>query len=1759
MLFNKPQKASAGWYDESWLYRQIVTITNSGSAQTDFQTMVTLDTAALYTAGKIQIDCDDIRITDLNGKLLPHWIEPTTCNTSTTKIWTKISSIATTGATLYVYYGNSSAASASSTTDTFVREISGVQGAWNMDEASWTNDCSTNTALDSSGNANHGKSCPNADGTQPAAGKFGNGGVFDGSNDYVDAGSGATLNTTNALTVEAWVYPNSFTASGGTNQRIVANKIDANNSYQLLSSSESRFMFQINVAGTAYPIKTSIKSINSWYHVVGVWDGANSLIYVNGILDSNSSAAQSTGTSGTLGAIIGKRFADNLGYLNGSIDDIHIYNRALSQSEITDLYGTGGDRQGYTTTNYPNKVLVRKYSASVSSGSPSGEERGPGPVAYWKFDEGYGQTANDSAFSNNGTLGATSGVESSDPTWQTEDMCVIGKCLKFDGVNDYVDDGDVLDMGTNNWTISAWIKHPSTSSYSVIIDKRKNLSGDDGYGYWITSAGKLQSYFGAANTNTYQTPSSSLTVADNNWHHVVTVYNRSGLMQQYIDGVADGSVSISAENNYDVQTDRYLQVGIGNGLNLGDKQYPFSGFIDDVKIYPYARTAAQIKNDYASRGSVQGVSASMGNSEIKWMTDGLVGYWKMDEVSWNGTAGEVIDASGTGNNGVAAGATHKPTTGAGKFGNGGSFDGIDDSIAVADSDSLEGMNALTISLWINPVSLTNIRGFVEKWAGGSANSYLLKYDSGYPGVVFYTYTTTGQAGGNFSGTSLNTNTWTHIVATYDGSIMKVYINGVPSLTTYNNTGNIKTNVSGGLNLGQDWNNNNFFNGSIDEARIYNRALSPKEVRDLYNYAPGPVGWWKMDDSSTGSGQTKADSSGYGNNGITDDGANNTGMNCAVQGKIGKACQFDGVDDYVDAGNGTNLSSSNFTYSFWMNKKGSSGGGWGGLIDYLNRGSQNSRILYSDSGSCILVQDAGVEKLCSTALSNNTWYYITLTFNGSTPLLYINGSLNKTGSASTFASGTNNILIGNGAWKSTYWFNGLIDDVRIYNYARTQKQIVEDMSARGGSASGGLAGSGGALAYYNFDEGQGITANNSGFGGSALNGTLTTMSAPATATSGWTDSGKLGKALNFDGNNDYIDAGTSAAFDTTDYTLSAWVYRKGSGRINNAIISRSPTSNTAGQYYLYILNSSNKLNMDIPWVKDNVITGTTVFAVNAWYHIVLTKSGTTYALYTNGVKENQVVDASVPVFSGSVKIGAVQNAYQVFNGTIDEVKVYNFALTEDEIKLDYNQGAATKLGSASTSSDGITADNSSSRAYCIPGDTSTCNPPVAYWNFDEKTGQSAYDRSGNANVGTLGSTASVDSNDPSWGLGKIGSALKFDGVDDYVDIGDVSNGNWSSLSTGAWIYWNGGVQNSYAGVYFKGYGSSNDIGRLLISAGGYVLVQNGNGDFISANNIQSNRWTYINYIYNQNTGQEYIYANGIIIGQKARTGNIAQNSNNLHIGWGDTTGSEAFYHFPGFIDDVRIYNYARTPAQIAWDYNQGKPVAEWKFDECQGNVANDTSGNGNNGTITLGASGQTTAGDCATNANTPWYNGRTGKFNSALNFDGTDDSALISDPNSKLDLTTNLTISAWVYPTGTPSGPLPRFTIFHKGGNSGIADPGGYSFVLYGANRQLEFVKLNVVEVFSTKTVPINEWHNVGVTYDGTNVRFYYDGSLAETVNNALAINSATTSNAYIGTYLYNPSLVQYFNGLIDDVKIYNYALTPLQVQTEYNQGAVNFR
>jgi len=158
---------------------------------------------------------------------------------------------------------------------------------------------------------------------------------FDGVDDYVDAGNAASLNITNAITVSTWVKPK---MSAGLFQHIVSKFGDTNQNGYLLQyqASDQKIYFVLrNIA--VYNVGTNSAVSENWYHVVGVFDGTNLNIYLNGI----KQAATTTGSIGNHSAIplkIGMMGESNINPFNGSINEVRIYNRALSAAEIKRNY-----------------------------------------------------------------------------------------------------------------------------------------------------------------------------------------------------------------------------------------------------------------------------------------------------------------------------------------------------------------------------------------------------------------------------------------------------------------------------------------------------------------------------------------------------------------------------------------------------------------------------------------------------------------------------------------------------------------------------------------------------------------------------------------------------------------------------------------------------------------------------------------------------------------------------------------------------------------------------------------------------------------------------------------------------------------------------------------------------------------------------------------------------------------------------------------------------------------------------------------------------------------------------------------------------------------------------------------------------------------------------------------------------------------------------------------------------------------------------
>ncbi|MDD5431035.1 MAG: LamG domain-containing protein, partial [Candidatus Pacebacteria bacterium] len=207
-----------------------------------------------------------------------------------------------------------------------------------------------------------------------------------------------------------------------------------------------------------------------------------------------------------------------------------------------------------------------------------------------------------------------------------------------------------------------------------------------------------------------------------------------------------------------------------------------------------------------------------------------------------------------------------------------------------------------------------------------------------------------------------------------------------------------------------------------------------------------------------------------------------------------------------------------------------------------------------------------------------------------------------------------------------------------------------------------------------------------------------------------------------------------------------------------------------------------------------------------------------------------------------------------------------------------------------------------------GDTSL----VGYWKFDEGTGTSAYDASGNGYTGTL-------TNHATYTAGKVGGyAVTLDGTDDYVDLGDIDYSSYTGLTVSFWIYINSaktGVDealisndnwNTDIGFHIRKY--TNDNSYFYHASSGFLKA------------LGFSQWKHIVFVINKGSNMMG-YSDGTLMASPTSI-----SSYNLDTGHHTLVGANASsigMYFQGYFDDVRIYNRALSAGEILALYNATK--------------------------------------------------------------------------------------------------------------------------------------------------------------------------------------------------------------------------------------------
>ncbi|MBI2834589.1 MAG: LamG domain-containing protein [Acidobacteria bacterium] len=538
----------------------------------------------------------------------------------------------------------------------------------------------------------------------------------------------------------------------------------------------------------------------AWHHIAGTWDGSTLRLYVDGTLD---------GAPVSLSAPAGNTGTVNIGFwwfggrpFNGAIDEVEIFERALADSEISDMAAAGADGKCKPTCTAP----------------PSGL------VSWWPGDD----DASDIVDSNHGTLqnGATFASGK------------VGPAFGLTG-SEFVEVADSAGVRVPTAiTLDAWINVADAAGSRVIVAKAQASGNWNSY-YFGLSDGKLILGFDDASTSHYgYWATSAAVISANTWYHVGgTWQNAAGDVTDaklYVDGI-EQTVQLVANQGYGATFALYYTA---LPLYLGRSQSELTGsegliLIDEVELFDRALDATEIADIYTA--GAEGKCKPC----VEAPAD-LVSWWSGD-----GHPNDVIDGhDGT----LQNGATH----GTGKVGQAFNLDGSNDYVSVLDSPSWAFNGGFTIDAWVRVNNLGHTQAIVAQDEGPYNTNKWIFYvssapespidDDNNPKVVV-----SARLGLHLNGPAIGGHTvesgatfptdgaWHHVAVTRSGSTFTFYTDG--SSVGSGDDATAIPDADTPLTLGWaegDW----YLGGALDEVEIFNRALSAAEVAAIYRASSG---------------------------------------------------------------------------------------------------------------------------------------------------------------------------------------------------------------------------------------------------------------------------------------------------------------------------------------------------------------------------------------------------------------------------------------------------------------------------------------------------------------------------------------------------------------------------------------------------------------------------------------------------------------------------------------------------------------------------------------------------------------------------------------------------------------------------------------------------------------------------------------------------------------------------------------------------------
>ncbi len=658
---------------------------------------------------------------------------------------------------------------------------SGLIGWWTFDGE----DIVGGRLRDRSASGNNGSLINIATSTFYAEGKLGQAGKFDGTNDYAQLG---TIGALSRLTISAWIKRTGGFGTSDQQRIIMSDSLGTSFGFYIQGTNR----LELGQPGTGGVQATSgaITDTN-WHHVAVSYNGSNATFYVDGVAVGSPAYAVSfsSNTYSLARAAYG-------GFLHGYLDDVRVYNRALTAGEITQLYRYGSA-----------KIAESKSPGSLSSGL----------LAHWTFDgaDMWGGVVRD--ISGNNRHAFLSGIATT--TFYSAGR--VGQSGYLDSSNDFATTTLFISPADYpSLSISAWVRPDTPSSAGF----RAAVAGDNGGFDRAVGVDATTGLYELQVGNTAWNPGPAY--QSGRWDHIVAVYEPSAITF-YLNGT---SYSYGSGGTFGTSNQPLL---IGADLVCGATCY-WKGNIDDVRVYSRALTAVEVGRLY-DLGVVNKTSATTQNKSS--LSTGLVSHWTFDgKDTWGGVLRDRIGD----HNAQLVNIASSTFYGAGIIGQAGHFDGSNDFATTSAHSILNGASQLTIAGWANMRTTTSRGSIFSRWTSAS-NWLSLQFSTGND--VNLIVGNGGTTYGTFDtgvGATPPRMQWNHYAMVFDGSQtgnanrLKAYVNG--ESVTLSFTGTIPATAPTMTNndrIGYDTHNDLTLDGAADDVRVYSRALSQDEIKALY--------------------------------------------------------------------------------------------------------------------------------------------------------------------------------------------------------------------------------------------------------------------------------------------------------------------------------------------------------------------------------------------------------------------------------------------------------------------------------------------------------------------------------------------------------------------------------------------------------------------------------------------------------------------------------------------------------------------------------------------------------------------------------------------------------------------------------------------------------------------------------------------------------------------------------------------------------------